>query len=427
MSPERTTALRGSHERPRLKDPEGGGGILGGRRTILPDLPAISEKCLRLWERGDLLRALYREDRSPVEIPLPRLSARELLDRFEEVRVWIRSLVGAARKGTGEELFRIEWRTVRHRILGENRLPSALVFADAAACLRFVGREKGGARFIGAAKKVVAAFPELEGWILERPLELHGCHEEADRLLRVLSHFRDSSLSGRYLRQLDIPGVDTKFIEGRKTLISSLLDRVLPPERIRPDHAGVRGFSLRYGLIEKPALVRLRLLDPALSIGGYSDLTVRVSELSSRPIPVRRVYVVENEINGLAFPAQEKSLLLFGEGYAVDRLFEIGWLSGTEIFYWGDLDTHGFAILDRLRSGYPQTRSFLMDRGILLSCRELWVEEPAPFEGELSRLDPAEQETLATLRSLIRGGRGVRLEQERIPFGKVLEAIAHLA
>ena len=409
-----------------MRDP---GSDQGGGRTrpaSLPGISALKERCLRLWERGDLLRALYRGDPSPVEISLPRISSRELLDRFEEVRVWIRSLVAESREGTGEEPFRIVWRTVRHRILGENRLPSALVFADAASCLRFIGREKGGARFIAAAKTMVAALPELESWVLERPLELYACHEEADRLLRVLTHFRSHSLSGLYLRQLDIPGVDTKFIEGRKALIASLLDRVLPPERIRPEHGGARGFSLRYGLSEKPSLVRFRLLDPSLSVGGYSDLTVRVSEFSSNPLPVRRVFVVENEINGLAFPSQENSLLLFGEGYAIDRLFGVRWLGGAEIFYWGDLDTHGLAILDRLRSGFPRTRSLLMDRETLLSHRELWVEEPSPFEGELSRLDPAEQETYSTLRSLIRGGRGVRLEQERIPFGRVLEEMGRL-
>ena len=410
-----------------VKEKECSGGPGGpDRPVVLPGVPALKDRCLRLWERGELLRALYREDRAPVGISLPRISSRDLLDRFEEVRVWIRSIAGAARKSTGDELFRIEWRTVRHRVLGENQIPSAIVFSDAAACLAFVGKERGGVRFLESARKVVSAFPELEAWVLDRPLELYSCLEEVDRLLRVLDYFRRSPVDGRYLRQLDIPGVDTKFIEGRKALVASLLDRILPPERIHPEHGGSRGFSLRYGLLEKPALVRFRLLDPALCFGGYSDLTVRVGEFSLHPIPVKRVFVVENEINGLAFPLHEKSLLIFGEGYAVDRLFEARWLCDAEIIYWGDLDTHGFAILDRLRSGFPRTRSLLMDRETLLSHRELWVEEPAPFEGELSRLDPGEKECFEALRGLVSQGRGVRLEQERLPFGKVLEAIGRL-
>ncbi len=390
----------------------------------LPGLSEIRRSCQRLWERGELLRALFCGATDPFAVPLPRISSRTLLDRFGEVQDWSRSLAATAREGAS---FRIEWRTVAHRQLGQQRLPGAVIFDDANACLRFLGREKSSARFLGAARKAVGAFPELEAWILERPLELFDCQEELDALLTVLRHFRESSPDGRYLRQLEIPGVDTKFVEGRKALLSALLDRILPRARIRHEHSGARGFAARYGLADKPALLRFRLLDPALFVGGYSDLGVRVSEFSANPLPVRKVFVVENEINGLALPNMPASLVIFGSGYAVDRLFAVSWLSEVEIFYWGDLDTHGFAILDRLRSGFPQVGSFLMDRETLLSCRTLWVEEPAPFDGELTRLHPSEQEAYRTLREHVRGGRGVRLEQERIPFGRVLKALEKIS
>ena len=29
------------------------------------------------------------------------------------------------------------------------------------------------------------------------------------------------------------------------------------------------------------------------------------------------------------------------------------WLADCDLHYWGDLDTHGFAMLDRLRSMFP--------------------------------------------------------------------------
>lgn len=386
----------------------------------LPGLSEIKKSCQRLWERGELLRALFRGATDPFVLPLPRIPSRTLLDRFGEVQDWSRSLAAAAREGSS---FRIEWRTVAHRQLGQQRLPGAVVFADATECLRFLGREKASARFLAAARKAVEAFPETAGWILERPLELYDCQEEIDALLTVLRHFRESSPDGRYLRQLDIPGVDTKFVEGRKALISGLLDRILPLGRVRQEHSGARGFAARYGLADKPPLLRFRLLDPGLFIGGYSDLGVRVSEFSANRLPVRRVFVVENEVNGLALPDMQESLVIFGSGYAVDRLFAVSWLSEVEIFYWGDLDTHGFAILDRIRSGLPAVGSFLMDRETLLSHRELWVEEPTPFEGELSHLHPSEQEAYRTLREHVRGGRGVRLEQERIPYWRVLGAL----
>ena len=48
-----------------------------------------------------------------------------------------------------------------------------------------------------------------------------------------------------------------------------------------------------------------------------------------------------------------RGILLFGQGYALDRLGDIPWLHRCPLHYWGDIDTHGFAILDRLRAHFP--------------------------------------------------------------------------
>ena len=65
--------------------------------------------------------------------------------------------------------------------------------------------------------------------------------------------------------------------------------------------------------------------------------------------------------------------------------------------YWGDLDTHGFAILNRLRQRFPRARSILMDRDTLLAHQSQWVTEPTPTRAALDRLTPAEQELYADL------------------------------
>jgi len=92
------------------------------------------------------------------------------------------------------------------------------------------------------------------------------------------------------------------------------------------------------------------------------------------------------------------------------------WLGEREIYYWSDLDTHGFAMLDRLRASIPRTRSLLMDRKTLLAHRPLWTTEPAPHVAPLDRLTIEEATLYADLR-YDRLGRSVRLEQERISFG----------
>jgi hypothetical protein len=92
------------------------------------------------------------------------------------------------------------------------------------------------------------------------------------------------------------------------------------------------------------------------------------------------------------------------------------------VIYWGDIDTHGFAILDHLRAMFPQTKSLLMDRATLLAHRFHWSFEAAPQSAELSHLDSEERGLFEDLR-YDRLGLGVRLEQERVPFSLVRSAI----
>ncbi|MDX6301695.1 MAG: hypothetical protein QOF53_2909, partial [Nocardioidaceae bacterium] len=54
--------------------------------------------------------------------------------------------------------------------------------------------------------------------------------------------------------------------------------------------------------------------------------------------------------------------IIWGKGFDADRVGSLPWLVDVDLTYWGDIDTHGFAILDRLRAWLPQTQSTLMDR-----------------------------------------------------------------
>ena len=150
---------------------------------------------------------------------------------------------------------------------------------------------------------------------------------------------------------------------------------------------------------------------------------MRADEFTAAPEHVTRVYVVENEITYLAFPVPAAAMVIFGAGYAVPVLEPLGWLAGCDVVYWGDIDTHGFAILNRLRRHLPHARSMLMDRATLLAHRDHWTTEPSPTTAVLDRLDPSESALYAELISDAHAS-SVRLEQERISFSAVEKAIA---
>jgi len=86
------------------------------------------------------------------------------------------------------------------------------------------------------------------------------------------------------------------------------------------------------------------------------------------------------------------------------------------LLYWGDIDTHGFAILDQLRGHFPRAASFLMDPQTLLAHRSHWGEEPESTRHDLSRLTAEGAAVYDDLRFRRLQPR-LRFEQERAEFG----------
>ncbi|NOY12517.1 MAG: DUF2220 domain-containing protein [Deltaproteobacteria bacterium] len=224
---------------------------------------------------------------------------------------------------------------------------------------------------------------------------------------------------------MEIPTVDSKFIEQHKRILRELLDLLLPIETIASEVTGLSGsgFERRFGLRYDEPLIRFRILDSALSGPfGLSDLSIPLRQFQPLDFPCRRVFITENKINGLSFPPVPSSLVIFGLGYGIQALKEVPWLRERPVYYWGDIDTHGFAILSQLRGYFPQTRSLLMDRETLLAGRDLWVcEEPGKrCLADLPHLDEEEQQLYQDLCSN-QLGENIRLEQERIAFSRLQE------
>ncbi len=375
----------------------------------------------RFWRSGRLLGERLNPDSTlfPLRVPLKHPNSRALTDHFDAARQWIAAL----RQASERHGYTLEWKTINHRQLGANQLPVAAIIDNNDQALMLL-RKLGQARdFDAIARQITTAFPELHGWLARKPLKALAHRDDWPRLLAILGWLREHPRPGIYLRQIDLPGVHTKFIEAHRGLLGELLDIVLPEEAIDADASGAKQFQQRYGFVAKPALIRFRLLDPAQHIHGLSDLSIPLQDFRQLEPPARRIFITENDINGLAFPELPDSLVIFGLGYGVDALGEIPWLAVRDLHYWGDIDTHGFAMLDQLRGYHPHARSLLMDEATLLDHQSLWGEEPAPTHRELSRLDSEEHLLYDKLRNSSLGDK-LRLEQERIRFGYLLDRLA---
>jgi len=367
------------------------------------------------WQSGALLTAFAEGmDWEPLSVPLRGPVAGEIAERLAEVQEW------AAEWGrAGRGPLRVEYKKVGGRQVGSNMIPARAWIDGYDHVWELLGVRAEVRRFSSLVQATAESCPRLVPWVRRRPMQLLRLADRWDKLLATVRWIDERQSPGMYLRQLDLPGVDTKFIERHRGVLAELLDLQLAPDRIDADAADFAG---RYRFRRKPGYVRFRW--PGLC--GFSELSVRTDEFAAPPSGASRAYVVENEITYLAFPLPGDAVVIFGGGYAVDVLEPLGWLTDLDLVYWGDIDTHGFAILNRLRHRFGHARSMLMDRATLLEHRGQWVTEPRPTAAALDLLDAEETELY---RDLVEGALGpsVRLEQERIRFAAIEQALACLA
>jgi len=378
----------------------------------------------RLWQRGDLARGLMDQTASafPLRLPLKRPSTTDLADRFEAVRAWVSELSRAP-------ALRIDWRDVRHRIHGLQRLPDTLWIDRIDDALGLISRRRDAERLQHLVASTRDALPMLLPWIARRPLRAIELADDWPRLLAVVQWLLAHPRPAVHLRQVDVPGVHSKFIEAQRGVLCELLDLALPAETVVAESAGVGGFARRYGFLDKPVRIRFRVLDRSLrvmpGVDGLPDITLDADSFAGLDLPLRRVFITENETNFLAFPPMHRSIVLFGAGYGWTALAAAQWMKRCEVHYWGDIDTHGFAILNQLRAHFERVSSLLMDRDTLQKHEAHWGEEPEPIVHDLPRLTADE----AALFDALRDNRirpRLRLEQERIGFEHVTDVLGGL-
>ncbi|ELC6415229.1 Wadjet anti-phage system protein JetD domain-containing protein [Enterobacter hormaechei] len=369
---------------------------------------ALKKQLQKLWEKGVLLRELAENSGYfPRQLAFKKPTSDDLSSRFNEVRQWISILKQIENKG-----YRLEWQEIRHRVIGVNRLPAKIWIDSASDAIKILGLYKTSEIWKCLFQQITAAQPALRNWLIKYPIR--ALEQDWMRLLAIIAWLQQNPRPNIYLRQIDIPDINSKFIEQHRGILSELLDLTLPSEAIDPQSRGVLQFNRRFGFRDKPQRVRYRLTD--------RDREIESREFASLNLAISTVFVIENEISFLAFPVSEGCMVIFGRGYGFDMLASALWLRHKKIYYWGDIDTHGFAILSQFRQLFPHTQSFLMDENTLLAHRSSWVEENKPCLRSLSGLTDQEQELYLTLMHN-RFGEKIRLEQEYISASWVYQAL----
>ena len=218
----------------------------------------------------------------------------------------------------------------------------------------------------------------------------------------MCKYFLQNPQPNLYIRQLPVE-VHTKYILENKGIIQSLLE-LLIPEYINGNEAR---FELRFHLKYAEPLIRIRFLDTLLSpVANATDISLTLSEFDKLYLHCENIFVAENIMNFLTLPYLKNTIAIWsGGGFNIGYLKNIKWI--RNFFYWGDIDAHGFQILNQFRAYFPNTIAVTMDEETL-SCFKLAKGELAANQN-LSNLTSNKLQLYNYLRQ-----KNIRLEQEKI-------------
>ena len=341
-------------------------------------------------------------------------------DEYLVLRDWVGDLLAGSKQERGfGYTVELEERTLRR--YGRQSLPACITIDSETDYLRLIGKMAEFEQWQTAVSHTLAQFPELRDWLAQYPQRVLPHLAIWHDLLTVCAYFVAQPRPNLYLRELPLP-VHTKFVEENQAILRHLLDELLPAKAI---HTEESHFERRFGLRYDEAQIRLRLLDEGL-VGelGWptADISITLSDCAGlNGLNDRTIFIVENKMTFLTLPPVTNGLAIWGKGFQVSLLRELTWLANCDIWYWGDLDAQGFAILSQLRGYWPQTRSFLMDGATLAKYRAFVVVGTAVSEMVLVNLDGGETAVYQKLRH-----HNWRLEQERISQADVKRVLAQL-
>lgn len=219
--------------------------------------------------------------------------------------------------------------------------PATLTAVNLTAAVELVFRAQGEPHAVDIDRaRSLAASLDAVGALLT-PATLKATYRLADPDTAVLFEavawqHNHPDVSTWTARQLPVPGMHSKWLETHGALLRAVAGRDVLAE-VRP----------------RLTVVHLTYVDPDYLAAGKRRhdawTTGDTHDLAYAP---RVVLIVENRDCRLWFPPADDTIVVEGNGKAAASLLaDIAWIREAEhIVYWGDMDTDGYAILDRLRA-----------------------------------------------------------------------------
>ncbi|MBD8870614.1 Wadjet anti-phage system protein JetD domain-containing protein [Nocardioides donggukensis] len=147
-------------------------------------------------------------------------------------------------------------------------------------------------------------------------------------------------------RQVPVPGLHAKWLNshGRELLALTCRDNL----GLLPRH---------------PARIHFTYLDPAhRAAGGRVHDSATVDDPFTPAYQPQVVVISENKDTAIHFPPIPGGIAVEGDGFGGKTVAKFPWLiSAPRLYYWGDIDAHGYEILNGWRADGVPVKSILMD------------------------------------------------------------------
>lgn len=165
-------------------------------------------------------------------------------------------------------------------------------------------------------------------------------------LLTVTDWFRHNDATGLTPRQVPIPGIHAKWLNSHRPLLLALTGR--DTLGLLPDH---------------PPRIHFTYLDPDhRDAGGRVHDSATVGDHFTPAYQPQVVVISENKDTAIHFPPIPGGITVEGDGFGGKTAAAFPWLtSAPRLYYWGDIDAHGYEILNGWRADGVPVTSILMD------------------------------------------------------------------
>jgi len=373
----------------------------------------LASRLARQWQNADLReQRLLRPESWPLTLSIGKPTGAAVRDNIGQVREHLRQW----REVT---IGQVQWQPVRFQSASEAiDIPTHWTLESPSQWIQATGSNEVKREYDVLSRLAPALDRSFHSLIVRRRrLVLDKAETDVIRSGEVALRLQPGCADGKPLRALSVAGIDTKFFERNRQLVTLMLDTLFDGQ------ASETGLEAFLGA-EDEGHHWLLVADLDGSLLPFSQMRVRAHELQSTPLPGERLILVENERCIHQLPMISGTVAVLGSGLNLSWL-NAAWLKPRKTAYWGDIDTWGLTMLANARKHLPLLTPLLMDAVTFDTfAGASAVEEPQPATSITPPgLTKGEAELYQRLKQSDRG----RLEQEFLPASIVQSAISDWA